>query len=66
MTKLLPPSKRSDIPMFRALDILSKVNELDATGADIRRLGAGQPCFGAPQEALDYAAQVLRDDPRQG
>jgi len=66
MTKLLSPSKRSDIPMFRALDILSKVNELDAAGADIRRLGAGQPCFGAPQAALDYGMQVLRDDPRQG
>jgi aspartate/methionine/tyrosine aminotransferase len=66
MTNLLLPSKRSDIPMFRALDILSKVNELDATGADIRRLGAGQPCFGAPQAALDYAVQILKDDPRQG
>jgi len=66
MANLLPPSKRSDIPMFRALDILSKVNELDAAGHDIRRLGAGQPCFGAPQAALDYGMQVLRDDPRQG
>ncbi len=66
MTALLPPSSRSDIPMFRALDILSKVNEMDAAGADIRRLGAGQPCFGAPQQALDHAMQVLRDDPRQG
>ena len=66
MTNLLSPSKRSDMPTFRALDILSKVNELDAAGRDIRRLGAGQPCFGAPQPALDYASQVLRDDPRQG
>ena len=66
MTNLLPPSKRSDMPTFRALDILSKVNELDAAGQDIRRLGAGQPCFGAPQPTLDYAAQILRDDPRQG
>jgi aspartate/methionine/tyrosine aminotransferase len=52
--------------MFYALDILSKVNELDANGADIRRLGAGQPCFGAPQEALDYAVKMINDDPRQG
>ena len=66
MTKLLPPSKRSDIPMFRALDILSKVNELDAAGADIRRLGAGQPCFGAPKGALDYAVEMIQKDPRQG
>lgn len=66
MTNLLPPSKRSDIPMFRALDILSKVNELDAAGGDIRRLGAGQPCFGAPQPALDYGIKMINDDPRQG
>ncbi|MFP4097641.1 MAG: aminotransferase class I/II-fold pyridoxal phosphate-dependent enzyme [Alphaproteobacteria bacterium] len=66
MTKLLSASKRSDIPMFRALDILSKVNELDAAGGDIRRLGAGQPCFGAPQQALDYATKIIQDDPKQG
>ncbi len=66
MTNLLPASKRSDIPIFRVLDILSKVNKLDAAGHDIRRLGAGQPCLGAPQAALDYGIQILRDDPRQG
>ena len=52
--------------MFRALDILRQVNEREAQGADIRRMGAGQPCFGAPQTALDYAIEMIKQDTRQG
>ena len=59
-------SKRSEIPMFRALDILGQVNKREAEGLNIKRMGAGQPCFGAPQAALDYAANILRKDPTQG
>lgn len=59
-------SRRSDIPMFRALDILREVNEREALGENIMRLGAGQPNVGAPQSALDYAIESLKNDPRQG
>lgn len=59
-------SSRSDIPMFRALDILREVNERAARGEDIMRLGAGQPNVGAPQAALDYAIEMIKADPRQG
>jgi len=59
-------SSRSNIPMFRALDILREVNERTAKGADIRRMGAGQPNVGAPSEALEYAISKIRSDPRQG
>ncbi|MBP7905013.1 MAG: aminotransferase class I/II-fold pyridoxal phosphate-dependent enzyme, partial [Alphaproteobacteria bacterium] len=59
-------SGRSDIPMFRALDILREVNERAAKGTDIRRMGAGQPNVGAPPEALEYAISKIRSDPRQG
>lgn len=59
-------SARSDIPMFRALDILREVNERAAKGVDIRRMGAGQPSVGAPPEALEYAISMIRKDPRQG
>ena len=62
----LKTSQRSDIQTFRALDNLRNVNEKIAKGADIIRLEAGQPCFGAPQAALDYAAQCLIDNPVQG
>ena len=59
-------SNRSNIEVFRALDILHQVNEREAKGIDVMRMGAGQPCFGAPQAALDYAIEVLRKDPKQG
>lgn len=62
----LKTSQRSDIQTFRALDNLRNVNEKIAEGADIIRLEAGQPCFGAPQAVLDYAAQCLTDNPVQG
>ncbi len=59
-------SDRSNIPMFRALDILRQVNEKEAAGENITRMGAGQPCFGAPQAALDYAIEMIKSDPKQG
>ena len=66
MNSKLKTSDRSNIAMFRALDILRQVNELSAEGVDIRRMGAGQPNVGAPQEALDYAISMIQKDPRQG
>ncbi|MCB1783916.1 MAG: aminotransferase class I/II-fold pyridoxal phosphate-dependent enzyme [Alphaproteobacteria bacterium] len=59
-------SNRSDIAMFRALDMMREVNERAAAGENIMRMGAGQPCFGAPEEALDYARATITSDPRQG
>lgn len=59
-------SKRSDIESFRVLDNLRAVNERVARGEDIIRLEAGQPCFGAPPAALEYAKSVITSDPRQG
>ncbi len=57
---------RSNVPAFRALDILREVNERVARGEDVKRLEAGQPCFGAPAAALDYARLCIEKDPRQG
>ena len=59
-------SKRSDIESFRVLDNLRAVNERIAKGENIIRLEAGQPCFGAPQQALDYARDRIARDPKQG
>jgi aspartate/methionine/tyrosine aminotransferase len=63
---VLKLSNRSDIPMFRALDILREVNERSARGEDIIRLEAGQPSQGAPAEALAYAQDMIIKDPKQG
>ncbi len=59
-------SKRSNIPNFKALDILRMVNERCADGEDIIHLEAGQPCFGAPEPVLEYARQMTINDPKQG
>lgn len=59
-------AKRAEIETFRALENLRLVNEKQAAGADIIRLEAGQPCFGAPQPVLEYAREKLLEDPRQG
>lgn len=59
-------SRRSDIDTFRALENLRAVNERIAKGERIIRLEAGQPCFGAPDAALDYAQAMIRTDRRQG
>jgi aspartate/methionine/tyrosine aminotransferase len=53
-------STRSDIPVFRVLDILRVVNERVAAGEDIIHLEAGQPSVGAPQVVLDEVAEILK------
>ncbi len=63
---ILKIADRSNVPAFRALDILREVNERVAQGQDIKRLEAGQPCFGAPQAALEVAKNCIIKDPRQG
>ena len=55
-------SRRSDIPVFRVLDILKTVSERVAQGEDIVHFEYGQPATGAPQPALDYAAALLQQD----
>ncbi len=66
MNHTMKTSDRSDVAMFRALDILSQVNEREEQGIDIVRMGAGQPNVGAPQAALEYAISKIQSDPRQG
>lgn len=61
-----PLSTRSNIDSFRALETLRFVNERIAAGEDIIRLEAGQPCFGAPTPALEYAKDMISRDPIQG
>ena len=63
---MLKTSSRSDIHTFRALDILRQVNEREAQGINITRMGAGQPNVGAPPQALEYAIEKIKSDPRQG
>ncbi|MGH1404652.1 MAG: pyridoxal phosphate-dependent aminotransferase [Alphaproteobacteria bacterium] len=66
MSNTFKLSKRSDISMFRALDILRQTNERDMQGQNIMRMGAGQPCFGVPESVLNHATDILKSDPTQG
>lgn len=57
---MLKLSSRSEIPVFRVLDILRIVNERAAAGEDIIHMEAGQPSTGAPQAVLDAAAEIMK------
>jgi aspartate/methionine/tyrosine aminotransferase len=59
-------SKRSDIPVFRVLDILRTVNERVEAGEDIVHLEVGQPCVGAPPEVLEHIKEIMDQDPCLG
>ncbi len=59
-------SERSDIPVFRVLDIMRVVNERTACGEDIIHMEAGQPSVGAPPEALAYATDIIKNMPCLG
>lgn len=59
-------SQRSDISVFRALDIMRIANERIAAGENIIHMEAGQPRDGAPLAALEHLKNILNGDPRQG
>ena len=59
-------AKRAQVEGFRALTILSEVAERRAAGENIISLSPGQPCFGAPPEALENAQKNIANDPVQG
>lgn len=57
---MLKLSSHSDIGVFRVLDLLQQVNKRRALGEDVINMAPGQPADGAPQAALDYAAEIMR------
>lgn len=63
---VLKTSHRSDISVFRALDILRIANERIAQGEDIIHLEAGQPSDGAPAKVLKKFSADLKENPGMG
>lgn len=47
------------VPGFLALEILAKAREMQAGGADVIGMSAGQPSKGAPERVLRYAAEAM-------
>ncbi len=51
------------VPGFLALKILADAREMQAKGADVVGMSAGQPSRGAPERVLRYAAEALVKEP---
>lgn len=51
------------VPGFLALKILADAREMQAKGADVVGMSAGQPAKGAPERVLRYAAEALLKEP---
>ncbi len=59
-------SGRSDVEVFRVLDLLRIANERERAGDDIIHMEAGQPQDGAPWPVIAHAKQMLDSDARMG
>lgn len=58
---MLKLSQNGNIHTFRVLDLLQQVNQRKAEGEDVINMAPGQPSDGAPAEALEYGAKVMKD-----
>ena len=58
---LIPPSLRSAVEPFHAMDVLSRANEKRAAGNNIVSLAVGQPSAPAPVQVREAAAAAIRD-----
>ena len=56
------PAKRSEIPPFRVMDVLTQAADLEAQGRHIVHVEIGQPGTPAPRLARDAAKAAIDDD----
>lgn len=54
----MPASRRSDVPGFQVMSVLTRIDQLRAAGRDIVSLTAGEPGSGAPPAVNAAAAEV--------
>lgn len=59
MTDDRPPSRRSAVAPFLAMDVLSSANDLEAAGRRIMHMEIGEPGASAPRAVLDAARSAL-------
>lgn len=57
------PSKRSQIPPFYALEVLSEANRLEAEGRSIIHMEVGQPATGALSTAVEALKKAVDEHP---
>ena len=57
--QLLKPSKRSDVPPFIVMDVMTAAAQREAQGAHIIHMEVGQPAAAAPATAIKAAQAAL-------
>ena len=60
---VIPPSKRSAVEPFHAMDVLARANAMRAAGHSVVSLAVGQPSAPAPSVVREAAARAIRDAP---
>lgn len=61
-TGMRPPSRRSAVAPFYAMQVLKEANSLKAAGKDVVFLCIGQPSVGAPAPVLEAARAAIDTD----
>jgi aspartate/methionine/tyrosine aminotransferase len=58
--RLLMPSRRSDVPPFIVMDVMTAAARIEAQGRRVVHMEVGQPAASAPRTAMAAAEAVLR------
>src|SRR4051795_13028652 len=57
--KWLEPSRRSDVPPLRGMDVMAAAARIEAAGGHVIHMEVGQPAAGAPKTAIAAAHAAL-------
>jgi aspartate/methionine/tyrosine aminotransferase len=57
--RLITPSRRSDVPPFLVMDVMSAAARIEAAGGNVVHMEVGQPAAPAPRAAIAAARQAL-------
>lgn len=58
-TRLLTPSRRSDVPPFMVMDVMDAAARIEAGGGHVIHMEVGQPEHAAPSHAIAAAQAIL-------
>src|SRR6201986_5221577 len=59
VTELLAASRRSDVPPFMVMDVMSAAERIEAAGGHVIHMEVGQPHASAPKTAIAAAHRAL-------
>ena len=61
--RLTAPSRRSDVPPFMVMDVMTAAARIEAAGGRVIHMEVGQPAAGAPASAIAAAQRALGPSP---